>query len=98
MNKSVNEWMVVKKMLAERRGDLKQLRQVTAVKTLVTQRYGDQITETKNEPLYDTKLIDRRIVEMQNADMLIDSAIKQKNAQVTIELPLDVDQLLSPME
>ena len=98
MNKSINEWMVVKKMLSERRGDLKALRQSTAVKSLVSQRYGDTVTETKNEPQYDTKLIDRRIVEMQNADMVIDAAIKQTNATVKIELALDVDQLLSPME
>ena len=98
MNKSINEWMVIKKMLSERRGDLKQLRQTSAVKSLITQRYGEDVTETKNEQQYDTKLLDRRIVEIQNADMLIDSAIKQSNAVIKVELPVDVDQLLSPME
>jgi len=98
MNKSINEWMVIKKMLSERRGDLKQLRQASAVKSLITQRYGEDVTETKNELQYDTKLVDRRIVEIQNADMLIDSAIKQSNAVIKVELPVDVDQLLSPME
>jgi hypothetical protein len=98
MNKSINEWMVVRKMLSERRGDLKSLRTTSAVKQSTIQTYGDRVTEQRNEPQYDTKLIDKRIVEMQNADMLIEASIKQKNALVSIELDLDVNYLLSPME
>ena len=98
MKKSINEWMVIRKVLSERRGDLKSLRQTCAVKTKQIQRYGENVTETTNEPKYDTKLLDRRITEMQNADLLIDSAIKQSNAMTGIDLPVDVDKLLSPME
>ncbi len=98
MKKSINEWMVIRKVLGERRSDLKQLRQDTAVKTTQTQIYGERETTTTNEPQYESKQIDRRITEMQNADLLIDSAIKQTNAMTGVELPIDIDYLLSPME
>lgn len=98
MKKTINEFMVCKKVLIERVQDLKQLRQQTAVDKITIQRYGEDVTETRQEAEYDSKLLDRRIVEIQNALLLIDSAIKQSNASVQIELPVDLDHLLSPME
>ena len=98
MRKSINEWMVIRKVLAERRGDLKELRQTTAVKTKTIHTYTERETVVETETQYDSKAIDRRITEMQNADLIIDSAIKQSNASTLVELPLDVDKLLSPME
>jgi hypothetical protein len=98
MKKSINEWMVIRKVLSERRGDLKQLRQISAIEKTTIRRYGEDLTEEKLDAKYDTKLLDRRITEMQNADLLIDSAIKQSNAMIGVELPLDVERLLSPME
>jgi hypothetical protein len=35
---------------------------------------------------------------MQNADLAIESAIKQSNATTGVDLPVDVDALLSPVE
>jgi len=97
-SKTINEWLVIKKVLMERKADLKNIRIQTAVKTKTTQRYGDNTTEESNEPQYDTKSIDRRITEIQNADLAIDAAIKQSNAKTELELNVDVEQLLSPME
>lgn len=99
MKKTINELMVTKKVMVERIQDLKQLRQSTAVDKSSVSEYGDgRRVEQKNEAKYDTKALDRRITEMQNAMLLIDSAIKQSNAITTLDLPIDVDHLLSPME
>jgi hypothetical protein len=98
MEKSVNEWMVIKKELAERKSDLKALRGQSAIKTRQIRRYGDEITEDINEVQYNTKELDRRITEIQNVEMSIESAIKQSNALTQLNINADVEKLLSPME
>lgn len=75
-SKTINEWLVIKKVLAERKSDLKTIR----------------------EPQYDTKAIDRRVTEIQNAELAVDAAIKQSNAIQIISVNVDVEKLLSPME
>ena len=97
-NKTINEWLVIKKELSERKADLKNIRTQTAVKTKTTQRYGDNVTEEQVDPQYDTKILDRRITEIQNANMAIDAAIKQSNAMIFLGVNVDVEKLLSPME
>lgn len=98
MNKSINEWMIARKILAERKMDLKRLREQSAVDSRVIHTIGEKVTETSQTAKYDVKVLDRRIIEMQNADLAIESAIKQSNATVKIDLPVDVDSLLSPVE
>ena len=97
-SKTINEWLVIKKVLAERKSDLKSIRIQTAVKKTETQRYGDNVTTEVSDPQYDTKLIDRRVTEIQNAELSIDAAIKQANAATTLNVNVDVEKLLSPME
>lgn len=97
MRKTINEWLSVKKTVIERMNDLKQLRAQTAVKTKSTRRYGEETIDDVNEPQYATKELDKRVTEIQNALLLIDSAIKQSNATVKLELSVELDNLLSPM-
>ena len=97
-SRTVNEFLVLKKVFAERKNDLKQIRLQTTVKTKTTRRYNDETTEETAEPQYDTKVIDRRVTEIQNAELAIDSAIKQSNATTTLNVNVDVEKLLSPME
>ena len=98
MNRSINEWMITRKILEERKKDLKRLRELSAVDSRVIDSYGDKVKESINTAQYDVKVLDRRIVEMQNADLAIESAIKQSNATTKLELVIDVDSLLSPVE
>ena len=99
MNKSINEWMVFRKVLNERKMDIKRLRDLSAVDVKTVQMYGEgRSTEVSNTAKYDVKVLDRRITGMQNADLLIESAIKQSNAMTQISLEIDVDSLLSPIE
>lgn len=97
-SRTVNEFLVLKKVFAERKNDLKQIRLQTTVKTKTTRRYNDEETVETVDPQYDTKLIDRRVTEIQNAELAIDSAIKQSNATTTLNVNVDVEKLLSPME
>ena len=98
MNKSINEWMIIRKIVGERKQDLKRLRDLSAVDSRVIDSHGDKVKESINTAKYDVKVLDRRIVEMQNADLAIESAIKQSNATTKIDLAVDVDFLLSPVE
>lgn len=98
MNKSINEWMIARKILAERKWDLKKLREQSAVDSKVIHTIGEKVTETSNTAKYDVKVLDRRIIEMQNADLAIESAIKQSNATTRLDLAVDVDSLLTPVE
>jgi hypothetical protein len=97
-SRTVNEFLVLKKVFAERKNDLKQIRLQTTVKTKTTRRYNDETTEETVDPQYDTKAIDRRVTEIQNAELAIDSAIKQSNATTILNVNVDVEKLLSPME
>lgn len=98
MIKSVNEWMIARKIIAERKNDLKRLRELSAVDSKTIHSIGEKVTEISNTAKYNVKVLDRRIIEMQNADLAIDSSIKQSNATVKIDLAIDVESLLSPVE
>lgn len=98
MEKTINEWLVIKKVLAERKSDLKAIRIQTAVKTKTSRRYEGEETTDEIEPQYDTKVIDRRVTELQNADLAIDAAVKQSNAKVELNINVDVEKLLAPMD
>jgi hypothetical protein len=90
--------MVIRKVLSERKLDLKRLREQSAVDEKVVHTIGEKVTESTNTAKYDVRVLDRRIVGMQNADLAIESAIKQSNATTGVDLPVDVDALLSPVE
>ena len=98
MEKSINEWMVIRKILNERKFDIKALRTQSAVDSKTVHTIGDKGVENSSTAKYDVKVLDRRIIELQNADLAIESAIKQSNATVRVNLPVDVDSLLSPIE
>ncbi len=98
MHKTINEWMVIRKVLAERKLDLKRLREQSAVDQKVVHTIGEKVTESTNTAKYDVRVLDRRITEMQNADLAIESAIKQSNATIGVDLPVNVDALLAPVE
>ena len=98
MEKTINEWLVIKKVLGERKGDMKQIRLHTSMKTKTTRRYEGETTEESIEPEYDTKVIDRRVIEIQNAELIIDAAVKQSNARNELALNVDVEKLLAPMD
>lgn len=89
---TVNELLVVQKIVRERLKDLKELRTEVATKKRF---YGEK--ESATEPQYDVKLVDKKVTELQNFLMIADQKIKQANAVTKVEFEPDIDRLLSPL-
>ena len=90
---TVNELLVVTKIVRERLKDLKELR--TEVSNL-KRYYGDK--ESVKEPQYDVKKVDQKITELQNFLMLADQKVKQSNAVTQIDYAPEINKLLAPLE
>ena len=95
---TINEAMVLIKVIRERLNDIKQLRTEVSVKTRIRRGFGENQYEEETEPQYNVKAVDRKIVELQNWLFIADSAIKQANARTEISIIADVDKLLAPLE
>lgn len=85
------------KIVRERLNELKTLRNQVSTKTrswLTTEK------ETETEHLYDARMVDRQIVKLEKFLFLSDALIKESNAQIQVEMPVewDVDGLLAPIE
>lgn len=95
MTKTINEVLVLQKMVRERVNSLTQLRNSNSRKERMF--YGDR-EEKLVEPEYDPKVVDRKIVELQKFLLLTDAAVKASNAKTEIEVEADIDKLLAPIE
>lgn len=93
MQKTVNEIMCLQKAVRERLAELQQLRnQVSITETY----YGakDRVVEAN----YNVKDVDKKIVELRNFLLEVDSKIKQSNAVTMIEIIYDINTLLTPLQ
>lgn len=90
---TVNELMVVMKAVRERMNDLKQVRSSVSRRT---NYFGTK--EYAEEPQYDVKLVDKRITELQNFLLMADSKIKMSNAVTSVDIKVDIEELLKPLE
>lgn len=93
MAKTINELLVVLKFVRERITDLKGLREQVATQT---RYYGT--SEKAITPEYDVKLVDKKIVSLQNWCSVADAKIKMSNAVTTVDVELDMEVLLAPLE
>lgn len=91
---TVNEALVLAKIVRERMTDLKQLRSQLSVKERFLLRSDEKITE----PQYDVKAVDQKITSLQNFLYRTDARIKQSNATTKIKLDTDVEALLEPLK
>lgn len=92
MKITVNSAMVLQKALRGRLGELSSLRSECAKSETY---YGEP--KKVIEPKYDIKALDKRCVELENALLDIDTAIKGSNAITTIEIEADKSVLLAPL-
>jgi len=90
---TINELMVLMKAVRERVNTLKGLRGQVSVKESWRGDEGKTI-----EPQYDIKLVDKKIMELENFIFQADSRIKSANAKVKVDLEVDVDKLLEPLQ
>jgi Zn-dependent peptidase ImmA (M78 family) len=91
---TINELLVTEKIVRERLKDLKELR--TEVASL--KKYYGVEKESVKEPQYDVKKVDQKITELQNFLMIADQKIKKSNAVTKVEIEIDINKLLSPLE
>jgi len=91
--KTINELLVIMKAVRERLNDLKGLRTSVSRRTVF---YGQK--DSVEEPQYDVKLVDKRITELQNFLLEADSKIKTVNAITPVEIDINLNELLKPLE
>jgi len=92
---TINELMALMKTIRERVSSLKALRQQVSVKETI---WRSAESQTITEPQYDVKALDKKVMELENFLFRADSKIKTANARTTVDLDVDVDRLLQPLE
>jgi len=92
---TINELMALMKSVRERVSSLKALRQQVSVKETI---WRSAEFKTITEPQYDVKALDKKVMELENFLFRADSKIKTANARTTVDLDVDVDRLLQPLE
>jgi hypothetical protein len=88
---SINALLSMQKALRSRLSQLNELKNQSTSRT--TSWRGED--KTVQEPLYDVKLIDKKIVKINNALFKIDHKIKESNAKTMMEVNIDFDDLTS---
>lgn len=95
MKMTVNEMLVVQKAIRGRMMGLTALR--SSVANRESYLYGKD-NQKVVEPQYDVKKVDKKISEMERFLMKSDAAIKKSNAVTEIDLDVNTDELLNPIE
>jgi len=94
VNKSINAWLSMKNSLQSRLAELKDMKGNASTRHI--SRYDGK--EDITEPTYDIKQIDRKMAMITKALFDIDQGIKEKNAEIKLELPIDYDELVKPID
>jgi hypothetical protein len=92
---TVNQLLVLMKAVRERLNQLKSL--ASSVATKETMIYGSD-RERTTEPQYSIKEVDKSVVKLEMWLFKADSAIKQSNAVTKVNLDVNVDELLNPLQ
>lgn len=93
MKKTINELLVLSKIVRERVNNLKALSEKVSKREVFY-----STSEKVVEPTYDVKLVDKKIVELQRFLLDADTAIKKSNAVTEVEIEYSVDKLLEPLQ
>lgn len=96
MNFSVNGLLEQQKELQKRLTQLTTLESSSTTKT-TWQSFGDRQGRIE-EPTYDIKMVDKKIVKINKAIRIVSSAIKHSNDITMIDVDLNFDDLLSEIE
>ena len=94
---TINEVMALQKAVRDRVAALKALRAQVATK----ERYWNVGVEQKTvEPQYDIKLVDKKIMLLENFLFRADAAVKQTNAKTEVDGLgyVNFEELLAPLE
>jgi hypothetical protein len=91
---SVNAWLSMKNSLQSRLAEVKEMKGNASVRRISRYDGKEEITE----PTYDIKQIDKKCAELTTALFKIDRAIKEANAKTQVELDVNYDELVKPIE
>lgn len=89
---TINEALSLAKVVRERVGSLRKMREQVSVK----EHYFSS-TEKQVDPTYDVRAVDAKITELELFLFQIDSKIKQSNATTQIDVQADPATLLAPL-
>ena len=95
---TINEALALQTAVKKRLAELQILRNQVAVKHSSNSYFGERETKTVDEPQYDVKLVDKKVVELETFLFKVDAQIKQANAKTEIELTANVDKLLESLQ
>ena len=95
MKLTVNKLLSMQKIVRERLNELKNLRSEVSKKERTF--FGNEDKKIV-EPMYDVKEVDRKITKLERFLMDSDFSIKESNAKTKVEINVDVDDLLSPIQ
>ena len=93
-NQSVNAWLSMKNSLQSRLAEVKEMKSNASTRRISRFDGKEEITE----PTYDIKFIDKKSSELTTALYKIDRAIKEANAVTRVELDVDYDTLVRPID
>jgi hypothetical protein len=93
-SQTVNAWLSMKNSLQSRLSELKDMKN-NATTRRISEWDGKKETV---EPTYDIKFIDKKCAQITTALFKIDRAIKEANAKTKVELDVDYDALVTPIE
>jgi hypothetical protein len=95
---TINQLLVLMKEVRSRVNDLRAIRSSSAVIERNFYGIGERETRKETEPQYNVKAVDKKITSLENWLFKADSAIKQANAVTRVDVEVDVDSLLAPLE
>jgi len=96
-NLTINGGLALQKALRGRLNELLSLRDSVAVSES-TSYFAEPKHETIKDVKYEVKFVDRKITQLQNTLFKLDNAIKTANAKTTLDITIDVDDCLAPLE
>ena len=88
---TVNYLLAVEKSLRERLSQLNELKTQSARRSIFEDK-------SREEPTYDIKKVDAKIVQINKALFEINHKIKESNAKTTVDVELKYDELVAPLE
>jgi len=92
MERTISTWLSLQKSLKSRLTDLRGMKNDNSHRFIYSSR--DEI----KEPVYDIKEIDKKCAKIEMAIFKIDGEIKRMNAETTVDIDVDYENLMTPIE
>jgi|WetSurSiteA1Bulk_404760.scaffolds.fasta_scaffold21454_5 hypothetical protein len=95
---TINGTLQLITQVSKRLADLRMIRSQGINKSKTTYGTGEHQRIEESECQYDTKELDKRVTMLENWLFKANTAVKQANATTIVDLEVDSDSLLAPLE